>query len=204
MEDISKLLPNFQTLSENEHNIQHKEEVTSSFISNVTSVPSTFSSECDSDIPEEYDLTMNFSPTKLGAKVDHISGGISCSICKFSMGSEFASCHSCFSVGHKHCFSEDLGTSHYYCIRSQCTRMLNQSKIWSVARRGQKRQAKKMLSDITKHFPLVSIGDNLRVTIPKVDRRKLGDKHILGVITEKSGISFYHWNQRRHIQSQVH
>ena len=185
MEDINKLLPNFQTLSENEHNIQHTEEVTSSFVSNATSVLSTFSSECDSDIPEEsgsdpYDLTMNFSPTKLGAKVDHISEGISCSICKFSMGSEFVSCHSCFSVGHKHCFSEDLGTSHYYCIRSQCTRMLNQSKIWSVARRGQKRQAEKMLSDTAKHLPLVSIGDNVRVTIPKVDRGKLGDKHILG------------------------
>ena len=68
--------------------------------------------------------------------------------------------------------------------------MLSQSKIWSVARRGQKRQAEKMLSDTAKHLPLVSIGDNVRVTIPKVDRGKLGDKHILGVITEKSGISF--------------
>ena len=65
--------------------------------------------------------------------------------------------------------------------------MLNQKKRWSVARRGQKRQAEKMLSDTAKHLPLVLIGDNVRVTIPKVDR---GNKHILGVITEKSGISY--------------
>ena len=47
-----------------------------------------------------------------------------------------------------------------------------------------------MLSDTAKSLPLVSIGENVRVSIPKVDRGKLGNKHILGVITEKNGIYF--------------
>ena len=68
--------------------------------------------------------------------------------------------------------------------------MLTQNRISSVARRGQKRQAEKMLSDTAKYLPIDSIGDNVRFSIPKVDRGKLGDKHILGVITGKSGIFF--------------
>ena len=58
------------------HAIQKK---CSSYISNASSlILSTCSSECDSDIPEEtkpdnYDSTMHFSPTKLGATVKHLT-----------------------------------------------------------------------------------------------------------------------------------
>ena len=195
-EDISQLLPNFQGLFDNEDNARHTVEVSTSYNSNATSlILSTCSSECDSDIPEEtesdnYDLTMNFSPTKLGATVNHLSESKSCSICNLSVGSETVSCFSCFTIGHKHCFSEDLESSHYFCTAPQCSRMLTQNRISSVARRGQKRKAEKMLSDTAKYLPVVSIGDNVRVSIPKVDRGKLGDKHILGVIAGKSGIFF--------------
>ena len=196
VEDINRLLPNRQGLFDNEDNACHTEEGNSSYISNATSViHPTCSSDCDSDIPEEtesdnYDLTMNFSPTKLGATVNYISESKSCSICKLSLGSEAVHCFSCFSIGHKHCFSEDLGSSHYFCTASQCSRILTQNRISSVARSGQKRQAEKMLSDTAKYLPIVSVGDNVRVSIPKVDRGKLGEKHILGVIIEKSGIYF--------------
>ena len=103
---------------------------------------------------------MKFSPTKLEATVDYIAEGKSSPIGKFSLGSDFVEYHSCFSPGHKHCFNDDLETSNYYCVRSQCTRMQNQNKICSVVRRGQKRQAEKMLSDTAKSLPLVSIGEN--------------------------------------------
>ena len=133
---------------------------------------------------------MNFSPTKLGATVNHVSESKSCSFCKLLLGSEAVHCFSCFSIGPKHCFSECLGSSHYFCTASQCFKMLTQSRITSVARRGQKRQAEKMLSDTAKYLPITSIGDNASVSIPKVDRGKLGEKRVLGVIIEKSGIYF--------------
>ena len=172
VEDISKLFPKSQTLSDNEDDIQLIEKVNSACISNTTLTHSPYSSECDSNISEEsednYDLTLKFSPTKLGATVNHIVESKSCPICKFSLGSELVECHSCFSPGHKHCFNEDLETSHYYCIRSQCTRMQNQNQICSVARRGQKRQAEKMLSDTAKTLPLVSIGENVEFQFLKL------------------------------------
>ena len=43
-----------------------------------------------------------------------------------------------------------------------------------------------MLSDTAKHLPLVSIGDKVRVTIPKVDRGKFGDKPGLGFVQSKT------------------
>ena len=42
----------------------------------------------------------------------------------------------------------------------------------------------------TKSSPEITIGDNARVPIPNEDRGKLGQNHILGVITSVSG-SFY-------------
>ena len=70
--------------------------------------------EEDSD---NYDITMDFDPTILGATVEHISEDKSCSISHFSVGNEFINCQSCVhpSIGHKLCFSQDLITSHYYC-----------------------------------------------------------------------------------------
>ena len=134
VEDINRLLPNRQGLFDNEDNACHTEEGNSSYISNATSViHSQCSSDCDNDVPVEtesdnYGLTMNFSPTKLGATVNHISESKSCSICKSSLGSEAVHCFSCFSIGHKHYFSEDLGSSHYFCTASQCSRILTQKQ----------------------------------------------------------------------------
>ena len=67
---------------------------------------------------------------------------------------------------------------------------LSGKNFQKLAQRGQKRQAEKMLSDTAKYLPAVTIGDNVRVSIPKVDRGKLGDKHLLGVITDISGIYY--------------
>ena len=133
---------------------------------------------------------MNFDLTTLGATMDQISEGMSCSICNFPLGSEFVTCFSCSNVGHKYCFSQDLVTLHHFCVSPYCAKILNQSKICTLAQRGQKRQAEKMLSDTAKYLPAVTIGDNVRVSIPKVDRGKLGDKHLLGVITDISGIYY--------------
>lgn len=44
--------------------------------------------------------------------------------------------------------------------------------------------------DTAKFFLLVSIGDNIRVTITKVFRGKLGKNIILGVVIEYCGIYF--------------
>ena len=78
----------------------------------------------------------------------------------------------------------------YYCDKISCLRLSKQQRICSVAKKGQKRQAEKMLSDTAKYLPSVSICDNIRVVIPKVDREKLGDKHILGVVIDISGIYY--------------
>ena len=67
----------------------------------------------------------------------------------------------------------------YYCDKIGSLRLSKQQRICSVAKKGQKRQAEKMLSD-TKYLPSVSIDDNIRVVIPKGDRGKLGVKHIWG------------------------
>ena len=116
---------------------------------------------------------MNFDLTTLGATVEHVTEDKSCSICHFSIGSEFVKCQSCSSVGHKHCFSQDLRSLHYYCERPHCIRILNQNKICTLAQSGQKRQAEKMLSETARYLPVVTIGDNIRVAIPKVDRGRL-------------------------------
>ena len=93
---------------------------------------------------------------------------------------------------------------YYYCERSDCVRILNQNKICTLAQRGQERQAEKILSDTARYLPVATIGDNIRVAIPKVDRGKLGDKHILGVITDQSGIHFYNWDKRRYTEPKIH
>ena len=117
-------------------------------------------------------------------------------MCNFSIGSDLVKCFSCCSIGHKHCFSHDSTIMEenfglqYYCDKIGCLRLSKQQRICSVAKKGQKRQAEKMLSDTAKYLPSVSIGDNIRVVIPKVDRGKLGDKHILGVVIDISGIYY--------------
>ena len=44
-----------------------------------------------------------------------------------------------------------------------------------------------MLSDTAKSLSVVKPGDNVKVSIQKEDRGKLGQKHILGVVTSTSG-----------------
>ena len=111
---------------------------------------------------------MNFDLRTLGATLDHLSEAKSCSICHFSVGSEFTNCQSCSSVGHKDCFSQDLITSHYYCVKPHRVRIIKQNQICTLAQRGQKRQAEKILFDTSRYLPIVTIGDNIRVPIPKV------------------------------------
>ena len=54
-----------------------------------------------------------------------------------------------------------------------------------VARRGQKRQAEKMLEVSAKRFKALEIGQTVRVPVADVDRAKTDFRNILGVIIEK-------------------
>ena len=47
-----------------------------------------------------------------------------------------------------------------------------------------------MLLNTALKLPPLSVGDNVRVPIPKVDKGKLGPNHILGVITKVSNNSY--------------
>ena len=47
-----------------------------------------------------------------------------------------------------------------------------------------------MLSDTVKRLPAIKVGDNVRVPIPIEDRVKLGQKHLLGVVTSLFGSSY--------------
>ena len=55
----------------------------------------------------DYDISMNFDLSSLGATAGQVNEGKSCFVCNFSIGSDFVKCFSCCSIGHKHCFSHD-------------------------------------------------------------------------------------------------
>ena len=84
VEDLSSKFPSFETelLSDNEDITYSVEDVGSPFIPNTSQMESVSLSEnIDSDNGwDHYDVTMNFDLTTLGATMDQISEGMSCSI----------------------------------------------------------------------------------------------------------------------------
>ena len=141
---------------------------------------------------EPYDIDMHFDPANLRATIYHLPLSPSCQVCDFSVGGECIHCDTCNSIGHKSCFnklSPLRGESHlqYFCSQPYCLSTFHRNQTRLTAQRGQKHQADKMLSDTAKSLSVVKPGDNVKVPIPKEDRGKLGQKHILGVVTSTSG-----------------
>uniref|UniRef100_A0A914PYL6 Uncharacterized protein n=1 Tax=Panagrolaimus davidi TaxID=227884 RepID=A0A914PYL6_9BILA len=54
-----------------------------------------------------------------------------------------------------------------------------------IAKRGQKRQAEKLLESSAKRFKPLEVGQNVRVPVADVDRAKTDARNILGVILDK-------------------
>uniref|UniRef100_A0A914P3W6 Uncharacterized protein n=1 Tax=Panagrolaimus davidi TaxID=227884 RepID=A0A914P3W6_9BILA len=54
-----------------------------------------------------------------------------------------------------------------------------------LPKRGQKRQAEKMLESSAKRFKPLEVGQNVRVPVADVDRAKTDARNILGVILDK-------------------
>ena len=71
-------------------------------------------------------------------------------------------------------------------MKLQCKSNSQKKESQLVVRKAQKLQAdKKLLSTAIRHPPL-SIGDNVKLPIPKEDTGKLGPAHILDVVTKIS------------------
>ena len=139
---------------------------------------------------------MNIDAKSLGASVYRLPENTSCQVCNLSIGDEKLFCDRCGSIGHKHCFntlSPLKGQSRKYtlCKKLQCTGELQRKKTQLAVQRAQKNLADKMLLNMALRLPPLSIGNNVRVPIPKVDKGKLGPNHILGVITKVSNNSYY-------------
>ena len=118
-----------------------------------------------------------------------------CHVCEFSVGEEIIYCHTCNSIGHKDCFKKlspmrEGSDLRYFCFNSHCQHDFLRNETRLIAQRVQKRQADKMLSDTAKRLPAITVGDNVRVPIPVEDRVKLGQKHLLGVVTSIFGSSY--------------
>ena len=119
----------------------------------------------------------------------------SCQVCNLSIGEEKLFCDRCSSIGHKHCFStlsplKGQSRKHTFCKKLQCTGELQRKKTQLAVQRAQKNQADKILLNTALRLPPLSVGNNVSVPIPKVDKGKLGTNHILGVITKVSNNSY--------------
>ena len=124
-----------------------------------------------------------------------------CKVCKLSVGGERVFCDGCRLIGHKHCFNtlsplRGQSRKYTYCKKLQCTGKLQHKQTQLAVQRAQKVQTDKMLLNTALTLPPQSIGDNVRVPIPKVDKGKLGPNHILGVITKVSNNSYRIRNEK--------
>ena len=152
-----------------------------------------YETEFDSD---EYDIEMNIDAKSLGASVYPLPESTTCEVCKLSVGEEINFCDKCGSIGHTHCFntlSPLRGQSHKCtsCKKLQCTKKLQQKRTQLAVQRAQKHQGDKMLLNTALTLSPLSIRDNVRVPIPKVDKGKLCPNHILGVIIKVSNNNSY-------------
>ena len=83
-------------------------------------------------------------------------------------------CAKCSCSVHKNCSKLDL------CLRCDLeSQRKNVKQAFSIAH---KINGDKMLGDSVKKQPNVSVGDNVRVPIPIVDREPLGPSHIIGLV----------------------
>ena len=144
---------------------------------------------------DQYDIEMRIDGKSLGARVYTLPEITSCQVCNLSIGEERLFCDVCKSIGHKHCFNtvsplRGQSHKHAFCMKLQCKSNFQQKKTQLAVQRAQKLQADKMLINTALRLPPLSIGDNVRVPIPKVDKGKLGPNHILGVITKVSNNSY--------------
>ena len=131
---------------------------------------------------------MNIDAKSLGESVYTLPDSTTCKVCKLSVGGERVFCDGCSLIGHKHCFNtlsplRGQSRKYTYCKKLQCTGKLQHKQTQLAVQRAQKVQTDKMLLNTALTLPPQSIGDNVRVPIPKVDKGKLGPNHILGVIT---------------------
>ena len=138
---------------------------------------------------------MRFNPKSLGATMIDLPQTQLFHVCDFSVGEERIYCHTCNSIGHKNCFKKlspmrEGSDLRYFCFHSHCQHDFLRNETRLIAQRAQKRQVDKMLSDTVKKLPAIKFGDNVRVPIPIEDRVKLGQKHLLGVVTSIFGSSY--------------
>ncbi|CAF1072263.1 unnamed protein product [Didymodactylos carnosus] len=85
--------------------------------------------------------------------------------------------------------SSDITTNPSLTVQAKCHHKVASESTRSVVDANQEASAAKMIDDSDRHLPLVTLGDNVRVPVPLMDRSRADPPNVLGlIITEINGM----------------
>ncbi|CAF1169735.1 unnamed protein product [Didymodactylos carnosus] len=104
-----------------------------------------------------------------------------CCICEIEIIFSKVHCSECDASCHTGCTT--TANLKHLCVR--CHHKVASESIRSVVDANQEASAAKMIGDSDRHLPLVTLGDNVRVPVPLMDRSRADPPNVLGLIIKE-------------------